>query len=266
MSDFLDAMAASSAERARALRSQAGTLITLAARAPVPLPLALGTFGVIAEVKPRSPSTGSLGDGSIDAAVSRARAYAAGGAACVSVLTEPTRFGGSIEHLASIAEALRESRTPVMRKDFLVDPLQVTEARAFGASGVLLVVRMLDDARLAEICATARDLGMFALLEAFDEIDLDRADDAALIGINTRDLRTLAVDRSRLARLAPRIRRRARAIAESGIETPEDARYAAGLGYAGVLVGTMLMQARDPAAAVRALRVAPSREETTPCT
>lgn len=265
MSDFLAEMAASSGVRASALAAGAGTLFTLAERSAAPLPIVLGDFGVIAEIKPRAPSAGALASGDVASATARASAYADGGAACVSVLTEPSRFDGSLDHLAAVARALRPRAVPVMRKDFLVDPLQIAEARLAGASGVLLVARMLDDARLREMLEAARALGMFVLLEAFDEDDLARCRDhgpSVLVGVNSRDLRTLAIDRGRLTRLAARLPAGAAAIAESGIESAADAADARRAGYRGVLVGTALMRATDPAASVRALR----DTEATPCT
>src|SRR5690606_28046720 len=145
-----------------------------------------------------------------------------------------------------------------MRKDFLVSPRQVLEARAAGAGGVLLIVAMLDDAALGEMLAAAREQGLFVLLEAFDEPDLERAaallaggttpgDALVLVGVNSRDLRTLAVDPERLARLAPRLPAGIAAVAESGLHTPADAATAAALGYRLALVGTALMRAADPA-------------------
>jgi indole-3-glycerol phosphate synthase len=186
----------------------------------------------------------------------RAAGYAAAGAAAVSVLTEPSRFDGSLEDLRRASEALAGTGVPAMRKDFLVDPWQVLEARACGAGGVLLILAMLDDARAGEMIAAAREQGLFVLLEAFDEADLDRAGallattspGEVLVGVNTRDLRTLEVDAGRLEALAPRMPEGAPAVAESGILTPGDAARAALLGYELALVGTALMRSADPAA------------------
>jgi indole-3-glycerol phosphate synthase len=250
--NFLGEMAAQSAARtrqARAARSEAELLAACHA-APAPPRLRLDRFDLIAEIKRRSPAEGEL---AADADVaSRALEYCAAGAAAVSVLTEPARFGGSLEDLAAAASALQPHGVPVMRKDFLVDPWQVLEARAAGAGGVLLIVAMLADAALAEMLAVAREHGLFVLLEAFDEADLERAaavpGDLAgppvLVGVNTRDLRTLAVDPGRLAGS----RRTCRPGAGRGGERPAhaaDAAAAATLGYRLALVGTALMRAPD---------------------
>lgn len=257
--NFLAQMAAQSRTRARAARATRGEASLLAGcrdTAPPPA-LALGSFDLIAEIKRHSPSEGAL-DIETDV-VARAGSYAAAGAAAVSVLTEPERFGGSLEDMEAAAAALRPAKVPVMRKDFLVDPLQVLEARAGGAGGLLLIVAMLGDAALAEMLAAAREQGLFVLLEAFDEADLERAakcleecagGPAVLVGVNTRDLRTLAVDPARLARLAPYLPAGIPAVAESGLHTPDDAAAAAVLGYRVALVGTALMRARDPGAGV----------------
>ena len=141
MSDFLEAMAASSAGRAASVgapRSSAAAVV----------PLRLGVFDIIAEIKERSPAEGDLSSGDLDRA-DRARLYASGGAAAISVLTEPSRFGGSLEHLEEVVAAVPD--TPVMRKDFLVETVQVREARDAGASGVLLIATMLDDAAPAAL-------------------------------------------------------------------------------------------------------------------
>jgi indole-3-glycerol phosphate synthase len=252
---FLAQMAASSAARvtaARAVRSQAD-LFAACDAAPVPPALRLGSFDLIAEIKRNSPAEGALG-ADIDVAAC-ARCYGDAGAAAVSVLTEPARFTGSIADLGTAACALWPRGVPAMRKDFLVDPWQVLEARAAGAGGVLLIVAMLADALLDELLATAREHGLFVLLEAFDEADLERAGALrtagpgaapVLVGVNTRDLRTLAVDPGRLARLAPHLPPGMPAVAESGLHTAADAAAAAALGYRLALVGTALMRAVDP--------------------
>lgn len=275
MSDFLAEMADASEQRAARLRRRAPELETLASLSARPLPLAFGRLGVIAEIKPRAPSAGRLAQLTPAGAAARALAYADGGAACVSVLTEPTRFDGSLEHLAAVASALRPRGVPVMRKDFLVDPVQVTEARVAGASGVLLVARMLDEPRLRALLDAAERLALFVLLEAFDEDDLARAAHAIAgragrlcLGVNSRDLRTLAIEPARLARLAARLPAGVDCVAESGIASAEDARAARESGYRAVLVGTALMRTDDPAALVRALRDAarPAQSEAAPCT
>lgn len=267
MMNFLADMAVRSAARVRAARATQGEAALLAAcRAALPVtPLRLGGFDVIAEVKRSSPAEGALAES--DDVAARARAYARGGAAAVSVLTEPARFDGSLADLETASAALRGSGVPAMRKDFLVDPWQVLEARAAGAGGVLLIVAMLDDAVFAELLAAAHEQGLFVLLEAFDEADLERAANCLpgpadgaprLVGVNTRDLRTLAVEPARLARLAPLLPRGVPAVAESGLHLPADAAAAAGLGYCAALVGTALMRAEDPGALIAAMRAAGS--------
>lgn len=260
MSDFLRQMAEVSAARAKALAPPRESELDR----PI-VPLAATGFGVIAEIKGRSPAEGSLGEDSVDHA-ERARIYADAGAAAISVLTEPTRFSGAIEHLSAAAAAA--PATPVMRKDFLVATDQVVEARAAGASGVLLIVTMLDDTALRAMLDCAAEHGLFVLLESFDNSDLSRArrilgsadeDRVAggqiLFGVNTRDLRTLEVDAGRLERLVSDLPE-GRSVAESGIVTAGDAAGAARLGYGLVLVGSALMRADDPAGLVAAMRAA----------
>jgi indole-3-glycerol phosphate synthase len=229
---------------------------------PPPLRLEPHGFDVIAELKLRSPSLGDLSAATLDP-VRRLEAYAEGGAAVCSILTEPTRFDGDLEHLRQAAETLQPFGVPAMRKDFLVDPYQVIEARAYGASGVLLIVRMVPRARLVEMLDCAADLGLFVLLEAFDADDLavadaiarERAgrDEQVLMGLNCRDLETLEIDPRRFAGLRGRMPLDWPAVAESGVQTPEDAARVAALGYRLALVGTSLMRRPDPARAVREL-------------
>ena len=255
MSDFLQTMAKSSAARAAA----APAFTDADFDKPV-APLLLGAFDVIAEIKLRSPAEGQLGISYLVSDLNdRARTYAAGGAAAISVLTEPSRFDGELAHLESVAAAV--PGTPVMRKDFLVEPVQVLEARKAGASGVLLITTMLDDAKLASMVDAAFEHGMFVLLESFDEDDLRRSarfldrDGQLLIGVNTRDLRTLEVDGERLQRLGPALPD-ARCVAESGLHSAADAARVAGWGYRLALVGTALMRSDDPAALVQSMKEA----------
>mgnify|MGYP001822396911 CR=1 FL=1 len=238
------------------------------------VPLSLGSFDVIAEIKQRSPAEGKLGrklgtghhisNGSSYLSsdlIARAQAYAAGGAAAISVLTEPSRFDGELSHLEEVVAAV--PGTPVMRKDFLVEPVQVLEGRKAGASGVLLITTMLSDAKLRAMLDCALEHNMFVLLESFDEEDLRRsagfldAGGDLLIGVNTRDLRTLEVDAERLQRLAPLLPD-AKCVAESGQHVAEDAARAKGWGYSMALVGTALMRSDDPAALIMAMRDAGS--------
>jgi indole-3-glycerol phosphate synthase len=213
-----------------------------------------GCLGLIAEVKRRSPSKGDIAPG-LDAA-SQALAYEAAGADAVSVLTEPTRFGGSLEDLAAVAAAVR---LPVLRKDFIVDACQVREAAAAGAAAVLLIVAALDDAALAELLGESRACGLDALVEVHDRAELQRAVGAGaeLIGVNNRDLRSLQVDLSVTEDLAGAVRASAvpadagsvapppagvLLVSESGIATPADARRVAAAGARAVLVGEALMR------------------------
>jgi indole-3-glycerol phosphate synthase len=258
MSDFLKDMAESSAARAAAAPS-----FTDADFDKPVVPLTLGAFDVIAEIKQRSPAEGQLTPKGtsylLPALGSRAQAYAAGGAAAISVLTEPSRFDGELSHLEAVAAAV--PGTPVMRKDFLVEPVQILEGRKAGASGVLLIATMLSDAKLRTMHDCAFEHGMFVLLETFDEDDLRRAtkfldgEGDLLIGVNTRNLRTLEVDTERLQKLAPLLPD-AKCVAESGLRVAEDAARVMGWGYSMALVGTALMRSEDPAALVRAMREA----------
>lgn len=263
MNGLLQRMDASSRARAReaAAREPLAALRRRALDTLAPPQLRNGhAFELIAEYKRRSPALGRLA-GEDDARLRRVEAYARGGAAAVSVLTEPTQFDGRLEHLAECAAALAPHAVPVMRKDFLVDPYQVYEARAAGAGGVLLIVRMLDDASLAELVGCACELSLFVLLECFDAVDIARGapharDDSVLLGVNCRDLESLAVEPSRLAGLAPLLPAGSARVAESGLETPEDCASAARAGYRMVLVGSALMKAPDPEDAVRRMLAA----------
>jgi indole-3-glycerol phosphate synthase len=232
-------------------------------------PLKLGSFDLIAEIKERSPSAGELTDQS-GTRTDRARQYLDGGAAAISVLTEPSRFGGDMSQLREVVAAVSGAGMPVMRKDFLVDVRQLLEARAAGASGVLLIVAMLRDDRLVDMLDCAFEHSLFVLLESFDEDDIRRmarlleigryADQAGhrrlLVGVNSRNLRTLAVDPGRLARLASLLPDGALAVAESGLRTPEDAALASSLGYRVALVGTALMREGSPGALISDMLVA----------
>lgn len=256
MSDFLQQMAESSAARAAAARQRYSD-----DELDMPIvKLRLKGFDVIAELKEHSPSEGALAGKNTDR-IAQAERYAKGGAAAVSVLTEPSRFGGDLAHLGEVAALLAGRDIPAMRKDFLVEPVQLLEARANGASGALLITAMLHDRKLQEMLDCAIEHSLFVLLEAFDEQDLCRtrvlleqrryAEYAAsrqlLVGVNTRNLRTLAVDTGRLERLSTQLPINAVCVAESGISTANDAAQAAAYGYKAVLVGTALMRSGDPA-------------------
>jgi indole-3-glycerol phosphate synthase len=259
MSDFLKEMAESSAARAALVPS-----FTDADFDKPVVPLSLGTFDVIAEIKQRSPAEGELGCQSpyseskgVSHLISRAQAYAVGGTAAISVLTEPSRFDGELAHLEEVAAVV--PNTPVMRKDFLVEPVQVLEARAAGASGVLLITTMLADDKLRAMLDCAFEHGMFVLLESFDEDDLRRSaqfldgSGQLLIGVNTRNLRTLEIDDQRLMNLASSLPD-AVCVAESGLRAAEDAARVAGWGYTMALVGTALMRSVDPTALINSMR------------
>lgn len=252
-------------EEARKLRAEAEVVRMAEARsAPAPLLLSHEGFDLIAEVKRISPAVGQLAGDDLSPAV-QARCYADAGAAAISVLTEPARFGGELSHLEDVSAAL--ARLPVMRKDFLVTPYQVFEARAAGASGVLLIAAILDSSTLRDMLKATLELGMFALVEAFDEADVEAAAplvDAAgtafdgercqlLMGVNCRDLRTLDIEFARFGQLARRLPPGVPWVAESGVTSPGQAAEVAGLGYDLALVGTALMRAGDPRAFAESL-------------
>ncbi len=285
MSGFLDRMAAASRARFEEARARE-PLTALRKRAlamPPPSPLQLqGRFNLIAEFKRRSPSLGRLGD---DDLITRVTSYAEGGAAAVSVLTEPSQFHGNLEHLATTAATLAPLGVPAMRKDFLVDPYQLYEARAAGAGGALLIVRMLSSESLRAMLDCASDLGLFVLLECFDTNDISRATaevavcvpersikflrsegtpppdpgrgaPAVLFGINSRDLQTLEVNSQQLREMAKLLPRYVPCVAESGIETPDACAEVRRDGYGMALVGGALMTARDPASVIRTMLAA----------
>jgi indole-3-glycerol phosphate synthase len=255
MSDFLKIMARTSADRAAAAQ---GSLRSADLDRPL-VSLALDSFDVIAELKNRSPSEGALAGGPSDRDEQASR-YVAGGAAAISVLTEPTQFAGDLAHLDQVVKTIADSPVPVMRKDFLVDPIQVLESRAAGASGVLLIARMLSDGQFRDLLNCAIEHAMFVLLESFDENDLKRASKLLdtprygeyaasgqlLFGVNTRDLQTLHVEPERLKTLGPLLPQGVACVAESGLHDGQDAAAAADWGYSLVLVGTALMRAADP--------------------
>jgi indole-3-glycerol phosphate synthase len=205
------------------------------------------SVGVIAEVKRASPSRGALAAIADPGAL--AAEYADGGASAISVLTEARRFGGSLSDLASVRASVD---IPVLRKDFIVSPYQVVEARAFGADLVLLIVAALDQPRLCGLLDRVESLGMTALVEVHDEPELLRALDAGakVIGVNARNLNTLEVDTSTFARIAPEIPAGIVKIAESGVTGPRDVMTYASLGADAVLVGEALVTRGDPRQAV----------------
>ncbi len=204
---------------------------------------------VIAEIKRATPLKGPL-DLDLDAATT-SRVFAAGGAAAISVLTEPDHFKGSLEDLT----AARGAGLPVLRKDFIVDELQVLEARAAGADAVLVIVRIVDDAALRALTKAIEDLGMDALVEVHDEPELERAlgAEATLIGVNHRDLGTFEVDPDRTAKLAPEVPSGCTVVALSGVTRREEVIALGAAGAHSVLVGETLVTAADPAERLREL-------------
>jgi indole-3-glycerol phosphate synthase len=202
---------------------------------------------VIAEIKKASPSAGLLRADFDPIAIGAE--YRRSGAAAISVLTEATFFQGTIETLASLKW---HSDLPLLRKDFIVDPYQVLEARHAGADAVLLIAALLDDARLKGLRAGIEELGMDALVEVHSETELARALDsgASFIGVNSRDLRTFEVSLDVCERLAARLPPHVVGVAESGLRVPEDVRRMARAGYRGFLIGEPLMRAASPGAAL----------------
>jgi len=219
------------------------------ARDPMPVFRQPGS-SVIAEVKRRSPSKGDLADIADPAAL--ATAYERGGAAAISVLTEQRRFGGSLADLQAVRAAVA---VPVLRKDFVVEPYQLLEARAAGADLVLLIVAALPGGTLGHLYDVARELGLTALVEVHDEPEAERAVDlgATLVGVNARNLKTLDVDPATFAKLAPLLPGDVVTVAESGISGPDDVRRHVAEGADVVLVGEALVRDGDPEAAVRAM-------------
>ncbi|MBL0941102.1 MAG: indole-3-glycerol-phosphate synthase [Gemmatimonadaceae bacterium] len=212
------------------------------------------TVAVIAEVKRASPSKGAIAPG-LDA-VSQARAYVEGGAAAISVLTEPERFGGSLSDLAAVSAAVT---APAIRKDFLVHPVQLWEARAHGASAALLIVRSLDQDTLARLVETAREAALNLLVEVRDEAELERAlaVQVPVIGVNNRDLETLIIDPATAPRVIRSIPRDVVAVAESGMRVPADVGPAAEAGADAILVGSAISASASPSDDVRALAAIP---------
>ena len=209
-----------------------------------------GRANVIAECKRRSPSRGVLAADYDPVAI--ARHYESGGAAAISVLTEPTFFDGSLEHLSAVRAAVN---IPLLRKDFIVDEYQLFEARAAGADAILLIVAALKQDALRRLQERAWEMGLAALVEVHDEDELERAIDsgARLIGVNNRNLRTLTVDVEASYRLAPRIPANVVGVSESGLQTRTDLERLSAAGYRAFLIGERFMTDSNPASAIQGL-------------
>jgi indole-3-glycerol phosphate synthase len=229
-------------ERARACPPTRGFSAALASESGL---------SVVAEIKRRSPSKGDLRV-DLDPALS-AKAYEAGGAACLSVLTDVEFFGGSAEDLRAARQAVG---LPVLRKDFTVSAADVCDARLMGADCVLLIAAALDDAELADLARLAADLAIDALIECHDERDIEHAValGANLVGINQRDLVTFEVDHERAVRLAALVPAGVVRVAESGVRHAADALALADAGFDAILVGETLVVSPDPANTIRQLK------------
>ena len=238
----------------KTLAPQRAALEAEAAKAPVAPSWKKAFTGkdvsVIAEVKRRSPSAGAIAT-ALDPA-GHASMYARGGARAISVLTDGPHFGGSLDDLKAVRRAVS---LPVLRKDFIVDPVQVFESRAAGASAILLIARGMKPKELAGLAGLARDLGLGTLIEVHRPDELDAALDARpdTLGVNSRDLETFRVDLKTVEKLLLQIPVSVPAIAESGLATREDVELVASWGADAVLVGTAIASAADPEAAVKSL-------------
>jgi indole-3-glycerol phosphate synthase len=254
MPTTLERILASTRETLPALRARHSELESAAARSPVPQPLfarwAPSRVGLIAEVKRRSPSAGTI-RADLDP-VEHAIRYAGAGACAISVLTDGPWFGGSLEDLREVAGAVP---VPVLRKDFILDEVQLAQARAAGASAVLLIVRALTPARLAELLRAAAGYRLDVLVEAHDapELEIALTAGARYLGINSRNLDDFRIDTEAAWALLQRIPSDRMAVAESGMATEADVRRAAAAGADAVLIGTALSGAADPSALVAAV-------------
>lgn len=242
------------------LQARRSEIEASALRTPVPPPFLSrwdrSRVALVAEVKRWSPSAGTISE-ELDP-VAHAAAYAQAGASAVSVLTDGPFFGGSLDDLGEVVRAVG---IPALRKDFILDEVQIAEARAAGASAVLLIVRALSNARLGQLLAVARGLGLEALVEAHDARELETALEAGagIIGINSRNLDDFQIDIAAAWALIERIPSGTVAIAESGMGSVADVRRAADAGADGVLIGTAFSGSADPSALVAAVSSVPRR-------
>lgn len=258
---LLAALVAEAERRVAGARTSRRELELRAARAPEPPDFAAAlsagpAVAVIAEIKRRSPSAGALWR-EADVVVLAGKLESAG-AAALSVLTEPAHFGGTLDDLSRVTAAVR---LPVLRKDFTIDPIQLYEARAYGAAAVLLIVRILEPGRLAELAAAARALGLATLVEVHGPAELAAAlaAEPTAVGVNARDLDTLAMRRDLVEALIREVPAGRIAVAESGLSTRADVESVAVRGADAVLIGAAIAGAPDPAAALRALTGVPRR-------
>ena len=259
---ILDRIVRTKHEEVARIRPRLDALRAAAGEAPTPRGFAAALrrpheVRLLAEVKRRSPSAGEIRPGADPVGI--ARGYAAGGAAALSVLTDREYFGGDLAFLRAVREAVE---VPVLRKDFVVDPAQLWEARAAGADAVLLIARILEQPLLEELLALAGELGLDALVEAHTAEELDRAlvAGASLVGVNNRDLDTFVTDLELAVRLAPRVPPGVTYVAESGIRTAGDVDRFGAAGVDAILVGESLMRRPDGAAAAAALAGRSRRE------
>ncbi|WP_018147192.1 indole-3-glycerol phosphate synthase TrpC [Henriciella marina] len=201
-----------------------------------------GQAALICELKRKSPSAGDILPGANPVAI--AQEYESAGAACLSILTDYPSFGGSLDDLRAIRQAVQ---LPLLRKEFMIDPIQVAEARAGGADAILVILSAVDDAVANELLSAATDLGMDAIVEVHDEAELDRANalPGLLVGVNNRDLKRMVTDLSTTERLAPMLDPSKTLISESGISKPAHIKRLAGAGARRFLIGESLMKATD---------------------
>ena len=268
--NFLQAMALSSMKRLeknKANQSENSLLKACEGIKRKPFVEFQSGFVFITEIKKSSPSLGQISKPEFNL-FEQAEAYAKSGSNVISVLTEPSKFNGSLQDLNDISK--RFSETPTMRKDFLVEPYQVSEAFLNGAGGVLLILAMLSDRMLKMMIERAIKHEMFVLLEAFDEVDMQRAKTIVsefglhssniLLGVNCRDLRTLDVNFSRFENLSSLIPEDVVCIAESGITGASEIEVLSNLGYSGALIGTALMQSETPDQLLKEMMAASSEK------